>query len=295
MGLLIRLDGLAVIDCDADDPELLAKMEARFGASRVHVSTPRGVHLYYRHTSGPIPNLRGEGLPVDIKRGTSSYVVGPHSMRPDGGCYIPAKGLLGVDELSQLNTVPARKNSEVIATGNRNRELSLAAIRMVKAVDGPDELFGNLASIRNNECEDPATIPDSELHSIANWAWTKRLEGKVYRDRDSEFRVNRQALDRLAEFENSSDAIALLVVLQASHGHIRGKTFVLDHTGMLIAGRTSLGRRRFGSAIKTLQLAGLLGVAKEYSVGHSRRSYRLLSIRPDFLNVQSLFPLKEDL
>jgi hypothetical protein len=64
----IRLDGLAVVDCDDDSAELATTLEARFGASPVHVRTPRGRHLYYR-AAGPAPNLRAEGLPVDIKTG----------------------------------------------------------------------------------------------------------------------------------------------------------------------------------------------------------------------------------
>ena len=95
----IRLDGLAVVDCDTDDAALVEKMEARFGASPIHVRTPRGRHLYYQASSGAYPNVRAEGLPVDIKRGPSSYVMGPGSIRPDGGEYVPAKGLLGRDPL----------------------------------------------------------------------------------------------------------------------------------------------------------------------------------------------------
>jgi hypothetical protein len=34
-------------------------------------------------------NLRGEGLPVDVKSGPSTYVVGPLSQRPDGGSTGP--------------------------------------------------------------------------------------------------------------------------------------------------------------------------------------------------------------
>jgi len=97
----VRLDGLAVVDCDTDDPQLVTQMEARFGASPVHVQTPRGLHLYFR-AAGAVPNLRGEGLPVDIKTGARSYVAGPLSTRADGGFYAPVKGLLGVDRLPLL-------------------------------------------------------------------------------------------------------------------------------------------------------------------------------------------------
>ncbi len=51
----LRLEGLAVIDCDEDSVDLVAAMEARFGPSPVHVKTPRGRHLYYR-AAGSVPN-----------------------------------------------------------------------------------------------------------------------------------------------------------------------------------------------------------------------------------------------
>ena len=92
----VRLDGLAVIDCDSDDSALVAQIEARFGQSPVQIKTPRGRHLYYR-AAGVVPNLRGEGLPVDIKTGARSYVVGPLSVRPDGGFYDPVQGVLGIE------------------------------------------------------------------------------------------------------------------------------------------------------------------------------------------------------
>ncbi len=94
----VRLAGLVVIDCDEDNPELVQQIEARFGPSPVHVQTPRGRHLYYGAGAGKPPNLRGEGLPVDIKSGATSYVVGPHSIRPDGGVYSPIIGALGGGE-----------------------------------------------------------------------------------------------------------------------------------------------------------------------------------------------------
>ncbi|WP_170387009.1 bifunctional DNA primase/polymerase [Ruegeria atlantica] len=291
----VRLSGLVVIDCDDDGTGLVNEMEARFGASPVQVSTPRGVHLYYKDDGGQAPNLRAQGFPVDVKRGASSYVVGPHSIRPDGGVYHPVQGILGADDLPaiSLQTDTVQASTGAISKGSRNRELSLTAIGMVEAVETPEELFCNLAFIRDDECEDPDTLPDSELRKIADWAWAKRLEGKVYRDRNSEFRINRAALDKLSEYNNASDAIALLVTLQANHGHIIGKTFALDHAGMAKAGHTSLGRRRFSDAIKSLRHAGLLGVAKEYSVGRSHRTYRLLRITPEMPNVHSLHSAQE--
>jgi hypothetical protein len=82
----VRLDDLAVIDCDTDDPALVTDLETRFGPASVLVRTPRGLHLFYRLScQGTVPNLRSEGLPVDIKTGPRSYVAGPLSERADGG------------------------------------------------------------------------------------------------------------------------------------------------------------------------------------------------------------------
>ncbi|MGR3499461.1 MAG: bifunctional DNA primase/polymerase [Limimaricola soesokkakensis] len=285
----IRLGGLAVIDCDTNDPALVADMEARFGASPVHVRTPRGRHLYYRADAGTFPNLRGEGLPVDIKRGPSSYVMGPGSVRPDGGEYVPAKGALGVDTLPEIRLASVKqaisRTSGRIETGSRNYALTVAAVEMVETVDDADELFGNLQFIRDDECEDPATVPDGELRKIADWAWSKRLEGKVYRGRDSEFRLNREALDALAGLPNASDAIALFVMLQDQHGHLPGKTFVLCHPAMKEASRTDLSRERFIAARKSLESVGLLQIAKWQVPGKQGRTYRLTRPRHAAANI----------
>ena len=121
----VRLDGLAVIDCDSDDSALVAQMEARFGASPVHVKTPRGRHLYYR-AGDAVPNLRGEGLPVDVKTGPRSYVVGPLSLRPDGGFYDPVKGMLGKEALPRLRC-PATSKPAPILTGHQGLTRTRAA------------------------------------------------------------------------------------------------------------------------------------------------------------------------
>ncbi|SLN23300.1 hypothetical protein ROJ8625_00934 [Roseivivax jejudonensis] len=289
----IRLDGLAVIDCDTDDPGLVEAMEARFGASSVHVRTPRGRHLYYRAEGGAFPNLRKEGLPVDIKRGATSYVAGPGSVRPDGGRYEPAKGALGLDDLPALrqstggaaskgasSRIPSKPIGSRIETGGRNYTLTLAAIQMVESVDDTDELFGNLQFLRDDECEDPATVPDRELRKIAEWAWSKRLEGNVFMGRNSEFRINRQALDALQVLPNSVDAIALFVTLQAVHGHTPGKTFALNHAAMRAAGHIDLSRERFNAARTALARVGLLETACKHRAGHHARSYRLCRLHP---------------
>lgn len=161
----VRLDGLAVIDCDTDSAELVSAMEARFGPSPVHVKTPRGRHLYYR-AAGNAPNLRGEGLPVDIKTGARSYVVGPLSQRLDGGLYIPAKGLLGTDGLPLLRAPQAPVRGDLqgmeagaITVGHRHAALVREAVRMIEYVDSAEELASNLAAVRKAYARMPRPCP----------------------------------------------------------------------------------------------------------------------------------------
>lgn len=276
----VRLDGLAVIDCDADSPELVAAMEARFGPSPVHVKTPRGRHLYYRANGKP-PNLRGESLPVDIKTGPRAYVVGPLSQRLDGRLYEPAKGVLGTGALPLLRAAPAGPPSalpaplEVVEGGYRHVRLVKEALAMVELVDGPEELTGNLMAFRDDLCADAVTLPDSEVQAIAAWAWQCRLENRVYRGRNSAFPLQRQALDALRGCDNETDAIALYVMLVDLHGHTPGKRFALDFKAMRASGLTRLSIPRLRSARRSLQAVGLLAQVGKHRAGSVHQTFAL--------------------
>lgn len=285
----VRLDRLAVIDCDDDDPELVVAMEARFGPSPVHVKTPRGRHLYYcAIRAGQLPNMRGEGLPVDIKTGPRAYVVGPLSLRPDGGLYRPVRGALGVDALPILRATHGPKitpnwheGQKAIPVGHRHVHLVREAIRMVEFVDSVGELHENLEGVRDDLCADALTLPDAELRDIAKWAWECRLNNRVYRGRDSAFSVNRQALDALRRWDNETDAIALYVLLVDLHGHIPSKRFALDFKSMRASGLSRLSIPRLRAARNTLQAVGLLDVAGKHRAGSVHRTYTLTRPRPE--------------
>jgi len=296
-----RLDGLAVVDCDIDDPELVADMEARFGPSPVHVQTPRGRHLYYRANGKP-PNLRGEGLPVDIKTGPRAYVAGPHSVRPDGGIYAPVRGVLGVDALPPLKTPPRAPVAPVapvtrpapIPAGDRHNELVKLAVRRARHVSSPEELTDDLRGLRDDLCETPATMPESELAGIAGWVWQARLENRLYDGRLSAFPLHRQALDLLRGQPAQEDALALYVRLQDQHGHTPGKTFPLCHRAMKEAGLTSLSKARFLAARRALEAVGLLKQASKHKAGAKMQTFTLsmplMVEMPE--NVQRLAPAK---
>ncbi|WP_282064865.1 bifunctional DNA primase/polymerase [Aliiroseovarius marinus] len=291
----VRLDSMAVIDCDTDDSALVAQMEARFGESPVHVKTPRGKHLYYR-AAGTTPNLRGEGFPVDIKTGVRSYVVGPLSVRPDGGFYTPVRGVLGKDALPPLRGATSPSPAQ-IQPGNRHLELVKEAMRMVEHVDTVEELQANLAGIRDDWCVDPATFPDSELSGIAGWAWKCRLENRIYRGRDSAFPMQRLALDALRGKDNAADAIALLVLLVDQHGHHHGKRFPLDFKAMRAAGLMNLSIPRLRAARRTLEDAGLLQLVGKHRAGSRKQTFALT--RPELVtgrsvNVKSMSAVRKD-
>ncbi len=275
----IRLDGLAVIDCDDDDPALVDAMEARFGPSPVHVKTPRGRHLYYRASRAETaPNLRAEGLPVDIKTGARSYVVGPLSLRPDGGAYVAAKGVLGIDALPTLRA-PLRPAPEApgraLLIGERHVRLVKEAVAMVEFVDSAEELAANLAAVRDDLCQDAENFPDSEVVAISGWAWTVRLENRVYRGRQSAFSVQRLALDALRRWENGTDALAMYVMLVDLHGHIPGKRFALDFKAMRASDLTRLSVPRLRAGRRTLQAVGLLRLMGNHRAGAVHQTFAL--------------------
>lgn len=290
----IRLDRLAVVDCDTDDPDLVASLEARFGPSPVHVKTPRGRHLYY-HFEGNPPNLRGEGLEVDIKAGHRAYVVGPFSIRPDGRVYRPIEGMLGLDILSSLKTsmhspvVPVSP-SGLIPTGTRHAELVKFAKQRVTKVSSLEELNTELRHFRDERCETPKTMPASELEGIAHWAWKCRLENRLYTGRTSSFSLDRMALDLLSGKPAQEDALALYVRLVDQHAHMPGKTFPLCHKAMKQAGLTSLSRERFLIARRTLQEAGLLKLVGKHRVGKKMQTFALSMPLDVSDNVKKLAP-----
>ncbi|MGI3212562.1 bifunctional DNA primase/polymerase [Roseovarius tibetensis] len=280
----IRLDGLAVVDCDTDDPVLVAELEARFGPSPVHVQTPRGRHLYYLANGTP-PNLRGERLPVDIKTGSRAYVAGPHSMRPDGGIYAPGRGMLGVDALNPLRIpssepVAAVSRPAPILTGTRHVELVKFAIQRVAHAASPEELTANLRQLRDDWCETPRTMPESELAEIARWAWQCRLENRLYAGRMSAFSLHRRPLDLLRGKPAQEGALALYVRLVDQHGHTPGKTFPLCHKAMKKAGLTSLSKARFLAARRALEEVGLLKLAGRHHVGKKMQTFALAMPMP---------------
>lgn len=269
----VRLDGLLVIDCDIDDPNLVTSLEARFGPSPVHVKSPRGVHLYYRALVNSLPNLRGEGLPVDIKFGSNSYVAGPGSIRPDGGEYIQTKGCLA-NALLPLPIIEA-PSTPSIHEGARHKWLLNKGKQMITYVQTKDELLTNLLSVRNTTCHNIASLPDTEVQGIVDWLWSCRLENRIFSKRDSAFYINRTSLSSLKGLPNHTDAVALYTVLVDFHGHTPGKLFSLNWSGMSRDGIIVMSRKRFTKARDALIQRGLLWKAQNHLAGTRHQRFAL--------------------
>lgn len=267
----VRLSGMVVLD--ADDPTFLEQIENRFGPASVVIATPRGFHVYYR--GGPVSDLslRREGWPVDVKQGGNAYVVGPRSIRPDGGSYTAQRGVLGATALRPFPTpTTGAVQASDVREGERHAFLLKEALGMVRYVDAEAELLANLLYVRDQLPDVAAQVQDTEVAGIVAWAWQKRLSGKLFAGRDSAFTVHRMALDRL---KGNSDALALWVVLQDQHGHLAARTFGLSHPAMTAAGHTDLTRRRFRAAVDYLIGQSVLEVAANHSQGRRMRQYRL--------------------
>jgi hypothetical protein len=290
----IRLDSLLVLDLDTDEPALIALIEARYGPSPVHVKTPRGMHLYYA-AGGFVPALKREGLPVDVKTGPRAYVVAPPSERPDGGRYTIAKGMLGIDRLPPLRAAQGPLVASV-QVGERHNRLVKEARAMVELVDTLPELVANLIAFRDDCLREPETMPESEVRGIAGYFWKLRLEGRLSKGRDSEFRVHRLSVDALADAPNRSDALAMYVTLVDLHGHTPGKRFPLVWKAMRVNLRTDLSRSRFDAARRTLLDRGLIALAGRHRAGSRPQTFLLQRLRPNLLageNVARMVPFRQ--
>lgn len=299
----IRLQGHVVLDLDQFDEDLLISLTDRFGPATVHVRTPLGVHLYFLAPAKKLPNLRSEGLPVDVKSGPNVFVAGPGSIRPTGEeYYYASEGRLGETELTQLKIPPSaplstsskrpttKKASPTeikhdfegkIKVGSRNKHLVEFAAQVVRHVADLHGVLENLRLERDAHCQDPETVAEGELEKIAAWAWQKRLDNSLYQARQSSFQIDRVALDRLAGRRGGSDAISLYVILIDQHGHCPGKAFTLIHDGMRYAGLTDLSRDRFRAARQMLEDSGLLKLAHRPVPGRSHARFRLMRPVPN--------------
>lgn len=127
------------------------------------------------------------------------------------------------------------------------------AVLLADVVASEEKLLDALLAARDARCESPEAVTDVEVGKIASWAWHIRCEDRLYRERGSEFRVHRQAVDRLKGQPRADDAIAFYVSVLDLHGDSPGKTFFLKCEGARTAGYLTMSKRRFMTAHKRFQ------------------------------------------
>ena len=274
----IRLPNITVIDIDDHSSVLLSEVIDQLGDTPFKVSTGRGMHLYYSSNQNPNLNFRERSMPIDVKHGINSYVIGPNSLRPDGVFY-KFEG----EDISLLN-LPKLRNREKdrvlykkgnVVEGNRNSFLVKRAINYVEFVDSEDQLFGNLVFDRDEYCDDAHTISNSEVLKIAKWAWNKRLSNQIYGNKNSSIRIDRQAFHIIYHHENGRAAWELYFFLCDKHAHIAGKTFKINVKSILSRYHFHFGQKAMHRAINLLLELGYLKLAKNYSSGKSSRTFQL--------------------
>jgi len=289
----VRLNDMVVVDIDEKSPDLIVQLQARYGVASVIVETPRGFHLYYCGRPKNLPDLRQEGLSVDVLSGNQKYVVGPGSIRPSRGRYIEIFGKLGETKLNPFPETASQSPSNIdvafsgqfradgkVTVGYRNTHLLNRAIEFVQTCESADELFGTLVHLRDEECEEPETFKDQELKSIAHWAFDKRVSGKLHAATRGIYKVDRRFTELLSI---DSNALALYVILKSNFGHIPGKSFQLCYKSMMEAQHINMSKNGFDRAVKKLRETGAIVIAKQFCVGVRKRTFALGQVpRPQF-------------
>ena len=274
----IRLNDMVVLDIDADEADLIDEMQDRFGANDCIVRTGRGFHLYYSTINKVTLNLRSAGLPVDVKQGSNSFVLGPHSLRPDGALYQFYKqpfSLCDVPRIKLKNTSTVTNVASKANSGTRHTFLISQGRGYIEHLDSWDELFSNLLYDRDTCCDDPNTVTDAEVERIAKWWWEKRLQNQIYDKSYSVFKFPRQAFHQLRALPSGHVALDLYLYLHDKHGHIFGKTFQISVDALQSTAGFAFGQKALRKAINQLLELGYLTICKNYKVGQRGRIFQL--------------------
>lgn len=278
----VRLPQLAVVDVDERSQELYDIVTERCGASTVQTDSSRGRHFYFDNPENIRIDFRKENLPIDFKTGVNSFVVGPHSIRPDGGVYRPFRGILGIDPLSVIVGPPQAlitasevvKGNQVVE-GGRHNHLLKKAVMFGHTSETEDELVGGLMYERDLWCDvGHHPVSDREVEKIARWAWGQKEVGELW---GGEQMVGIKADTAQALITNPDggiEAYALYTILRIAHPFLNTR-FGLNFDGMKENGLITFGERNFHKAKKLLEQCGLLEKVANYSVGNRGNQYRL--------------------
>lgn len=279
---------LTVVDCD--DRDLAGEMIQRCGDTDLIVKSPRGLHLYYRH-SGEM-NVQGlDGAKVDI-RGFGGLILAPPSIRPDSGQeYETIMGRYeALDRLPEVNpgslplyqstVIPCRPGAigsdvdDMIGgpvEGTRN--LALFTYLRGVAFDCSDEsALIDQANEFNRSCRPP--LPNAEVLGAVQSVWRYRMEGRLAKPGEHFAMITDRETGLLFK---QPDAVLLLVYLRQLHGSRRKPFALVPEKCAPIFG---ISRDRIRAARNQLVDAKLLHPVNEGGKGMGDPATFLLHLAP---------------
>lgn len=287
----VRLDGLAVVDCDSWDEATRNYVRDKFPETALKVTTSRGRHFYFQ-SGDPMPNATGlENVKIDFKGGRKHFVVGPGSVRPDGKAYtheidqFPCKNdlspfrFLGAaqDLNSQIapnhltqgvagRVIPTQAFTQnLIKKGERNRAAFKQACNL--ATDGLSlvNIIEHLSLWVDIHCEDPGSFHAAEIKKTCVSACKLRKEGKLYRGRKSEFKIARSAFD-LVRFQcgkMAANCWLLYSFLTSNHGHVPNKPFAIVAEAIAKSAHLPLSKSTIDRCKQELKRVGLIKLLRK--------------------------------
>lgn len=132
------ISGIVVVD--ADSKEAVAWVEANLPPTPIRTRTNRGLHFFFRHPGGTVPNgVKFQGIPLDV-RGDGGYVVAPGSLHHTGILYEAEGNWAAMRALPKLDPAwlggppfPPLLNSIPIPANTQGQPITAKLISRAKA------------------------------------------------------------------------------------------------------------------------------------------------------------------
>ncbi len=283
----IRLDGLAIVDCDTWDENTQKLVSDHFPGAQFQVRSSRGVHLYFR-CGEPIPrNLKTGSVQIDFKAGANHFVVGPGSVRPDGRTYHMVSGhvqpigdLVPFQLIRPLSTTPLAKSpgsaspvvlatqaftSNRVTVGNRNKAAFRHACTLAREDTTLDALVNALALWAKIHCEEHETFSAAEIERICQSVWKRRAEGRLYGGKLSSFQFSRAAYELISKKAGSKAGNCLLLYgyLLSNHDHLPNRHFAVVAEAISKSGGLFLSKSTIDRCKRELCRLGLIKLLRK--------------------------------
>lgn len=279
----VRLDGLAVVDCDTWNAGTQKYVAECFPEPNATVWTARGVHLYFRAGETMPTNLRAAETSIDFKAGHNHFVIGPGSIRPDGRTYhLDGGSLPPIRELARFRVInavgdaptPARLDvgsvvptqaftSHLIKEGDRNRALLKHAVSLGHASPSLDQLIEDVTLWASIHCENPQTVTANEINKACAYVWRKRQQGALYVGRQSEFRLSREAYSLVNTRSGAGNCWLLYSYLVQNHGHTPAKPFAVVAEAIACSNKVALSKSAIDRCKQALRELGLIRLLRK--------------------------------